>query len=139
MNAYLWAILATLTWGIVPLIEKMGLAKIPVYQSLFFRFAGLFFGLFCLVVFKFSEIKQAIVKVPDGWYYLAIGGFLASFVGQIFFYNALKTGEVSKITPIVGAFPIVSFILGVIILGEAITVPKIIGLMFVVAGVGLLR
>ena len=56
-----------------------------------------------------------------------------------FFYNALKTGEASKIVPIAGTYPLVSFLIGIIFLGESFTFVKAAGVMFVIAGLFLLR
>ena len=67
------------------------------------------------------------------------GGFFASIVGQIFFYNALRTGETSKIVPLAGSYPLISFILGIIILKESFTMMKLWGVMFIILGIFLLR
>ncbi|NQV04490.1 MAG: EamA family transporter, partial [Candidatus Omnitrophica bacterium] len=70
---------------------------------------------------------------------LVLGGFMASILGQIFFYNALKAGEASKVVPIAGIYPLVAFFLGVIFLGECFTIVKVCGVIFVVLGLFLLR
>ncbi len=139
MKPYYWAILTALTWGLAPILEKLGLAKIPVWPGLFFRTMGVFVGCFLLVLFKFDEIKQGICSLPSGWYYLLAGGLCASIVGQIFFYNALKTGEASKMIPLAGAYPLLSFILGLIVFKEHLTLAKALGVGCVVLGVFLLR
>ena len=139
MKSYYWALLTMVTWGCVPLIEKIGLLKIPVWAGLFYRSLGVIAGLIILICFKVDEIKNAVNHIPSGWYYLAVGGFMASILGQIFFYNALKTGEVSSVAPVSGAYPLISFLLGVLILGEKITLTKIGGIIFVLIGIMLLR
>ena len=68
-----------------------------------------------------------------------LGGFLASVVGQVFFYHALKTGESSKVVPLAATYPLVSFILGVILLGEKVTFAKTGGIIFILLGVFLLK
>ena len=139
MKPYLWALLAAFCWGFVPIIEKLGLAKMPVWAGVFYRCLGVSLGLVFLTVLNYSEIKKAVLEVPSGWYYVMIGGFLASVVGQILFYNALKTGEASKVVPVGAAYPLISFFLGIIIFKESFTLAKLAGLFFIVLGVILLK
>jgi len=139
MKSIVYAFLTIFLWGLVPFMEKIGLSKLPVWTALFFRCLGVTVGIAILFLFKFPEFKQAITHPPAGWYYLAAGGLLASVVGQIFFYNALKDGNVSRIMPLVGTFPLVSFVLGVVFLKEAMTFSSGLGVLFVIAGVMLLK
>ena len=46
--------------------------------------------------------------------------------------------EASRVVPIVGAFPLVTFFIAVVVLSEKITLLKVLGALFIVAGVGLL-
>ncbi|HBG60574.1 MAG: hypothetical protein A2Y03_03580 [Omnitrophica WOR_2 bacterium GWF2_38_59] len=139
MKPYAYAILCSLTWGCVPIIEKLGLAKMSVWQGLFLRCSGVLVGIILLTIFKYSEIKEVLFNVPNRWYFLPIAGIMASFFGQIFFYNAIKTGEVSKMVPISGSYPLVSFLIGVLLFSEKLTFAKVGGVSFVVIGVMLLK
>ena len=135
----MWALLAALSWGFAPMFEKFGLAKIPVMTGLFYRCIGVVVGLVFLVIFNSSAIKNSLATGVDGWWYLVLGGFMASIVGQIFFYHALKGGEISQVVPIGAAYPLISFILGLIFLGEKFTLAKAGGLACVMVGVVLLK
>ena len=139
MKPYYWALLSALTWGCAPIFEKLGLAKVPVFMGLFYRCLGVFLGAVLLMFLKFDTFKETITHVPSGWWYLLVGGFLASIVGQIFFYHALKEGEASLVVPIGAAYPLIAFLLGIIFLGEKFTLMKSFGLIFVLIGVFLLK
>lgn len=139
MKPYLWALLAALAWGFAPLFEKIGLAKMPVFAGLFYRSLGVIIGLALLMAFKFPEIKYTLASGNTGWPLLVIGGFLASVIGQIFFYSALKDGQISQVVTIGASYPLISFALGVLFLGEAVTPAKLGGLALVVTGVMLLK
>ena len=55
----------------------------------------------------------ALSRVPwTSMVLLAGGGFLASFIGQMAFYQALRMGRVSQITPVAGTYPLVAALLG---------------------------
>ncbi|MDP8266835.1 MAG: EamA family transporter [Candidatus Aceula meridiana] len=134
MTAFLWAIITACIWGIVPILEKTGLLKATPLAGLFYRCLGVFLGFIVLMTFlvKPAEIKAVDLKSAS---FLILGGFLASFVAQMTFYNALKQGEVSRIMPIAGSFPLIAFILGILILGESFSWIKMAGAMCIVTGI----
>lgn len=138
MNAFTWAILTACIWGVVPLLEKFGLSRVDALTGLFYRCLGVLIGLFLLgtVILKPQQIKSADLR-SVAW--LILGGFLASCVGQIAFYKGLKAGEVSRIVPISGSYPLVTFILGILFLGEAISWVKFLGIILVTMGIWALK
>ena len=140
MNAFTWAAAAAaaVAWGIAPLIEKAGLKGTQPMAGLFYRCLGVVLGMVFLLSFlvKPSQIKAVEMRSAI---LLIAGGFLASIVGQIFFYNALKVGDVSRVVPVSGSYPFIAFLLGVLLFGESMTALKLGGVLLVVAGVWLLK
>ena len=138
MNAFWWALLTAGIWGIVPLMEKIGLGQHDPVLGVVVRSGGIVLGLLV-----FSAVVSPITAVQTlGWrsaLLLAGGGLLASFVGQMAFYHALKTGSLSQVTPVAGAYPLVAAILGWVVLREPLTLTRALGAACVVAGVVLLR
>ena len=139
MSAFLWAVVTACIWGIVPVMEKTGLAG-PVTPTLgiTIRSLGVACGalLVCLVVPPWSALRSV------GWptaLLLAGGGVLASVVGQFAFYHALKYGALNQVTPVAGAYPLVAAILSWVLLREPLTASRLLGAACVVAGVFLLR
>ena len=139
MAAYIYAILTAVVWGCVPMIEKMGLMKIPPMVGLFYRCMGVIVGIILLLLLKGRDIRHSLADLHAGMLFLVIGGFLASVVGQLLFYHALKEGEASRVVPLAAAYPLVSFLLGVIILNEKVTLAKAGGILCILAGVLLLK
>jgi len=138
MGAFFWAIVAAGIWGLVPILEKIGLSQVQPLVGLFYRCLGVFVGLIILPIFflKGQQIRSVDLKSVM---LLALGGFLASFVAQIAFYRALKTGEVSRVVPISGSYPFLAFLLGVMLLGESISFGKLTGVVLVIVGIWLLK
>ncbi len=138
MNAFWWAFFAACVWGVVPILEKTGISSVAPLTALFYRCFGAVFGIVILGIFvvRPQHLKQAS---PKAIIFLVVSGFLASFVANILYYHGLKIGEVSKIVPVAGSFPLIAFILGVLILGESVTVAKVIGSVLIVSGLWLLR
>lgn len=139
MNSYIWALLAAFVWGCVPALEKLGLAKVPALAGLFYRCLGVLIGIVVLFFFQSENIRQAFGVGKESLLYLVAGGLLASVVGQVFFYQALKSGQMSTVVPIAAAYPVISFLIGTVFLKEPVTLSKAGGLLFVILGVLLLR
>ena len=138
MSAFYWALLTAGIWGVVPLMEKIGLRSTPPTVGVTVRSLGVVFG---LLVFGWVWSPWAALRsVPwPSMLLLAGGGLLASFVGQMAFYQALKSGAISQMTPVAGSYPLVAALLGWVVLREPITLSRGLGVVCVVIGVILLR
>jgi transporter family protein len=64
---------------------------------------------------------------------------MASIIGQLCFYRALKIGDVSRVVPIGASYPVTACLLGILLLHEPVTLEKGIGILLVVGGTFLLR
>ena len=138
MNYFTWAILAAVIWGVVPLFEKLGLLRVQPMVGLFYRSLGVVIGLLFLFFFR---LKPQDIKAIDlrAVVLLVLSGFLASFLAQVCFYNSLKAGEVSKVVPLAGMYPLIAFILAVVFLGETMTLTKFLGVILIVAGAWVIK
>jgi transporter family protein len=137
-NAYFFAGIAMVLWGIAPIFGKLGLSGTQPLTALTIR---------SLLI---SAILVLVMTASGQWYNVSgvtakeivlIGfeGICAALLGQIAYYYALKFGEVGYISPIVSAFPIVAMVLGVVFLGEKISIAKIVAATLITAGIVLLR
>ena len=139
MKGFYFAILAAIVWGIAPIMEKIGLKNIEPLSGVLVRSSGIILGAVIMSIFNIGILKTALKADPKTILFLFMGGILASILGQIFFYSALKHGEVSKMVPVAATYPLVSFLLGLLFFGESFTVVKGLGIGFVILGVFLLR
>jgi bacterial/archaeal transporter family protein len=139
MKTFYLALATALVWGIVPVIEKVGLSRLSPQAGIFVRCLAVFLGAGVLLAFK-PQIIPELAAIPRKYIYLImIAGFTANFLGQLMFYHALKGGDVSKVVPIAGAYPLISFLTGILILGEKLTIGKSLGVGCILAGVFLLK
>lgn len=140
MREFVLALITAFIWGIVPIIEKIGLSSKTAepIASVIYRTAGSFvFAIFALLFLFVNSNGIDSLKNMDTKtiFILGLAGGLASVFGQIFFYMALKNGNASVVTPIAGAFPLVTFVFSILLLKEAITLPKVIGIVLIISGV----
>ncbi len=136
MKFYLLSILAALFWGMAPVLEKIGLSKIPPLAGIFVR--SLVSAFLCAVIFSsynggwnwiFSDGSR------KGILLLIISGISSAFIGQFFYFSALKIGEASVAVGIASTYPLVAFFLSLIFLGESLTVYKALGIILIVSGI----
>jgi len=127
-----------LLWGITPIIEKIGLAKIDPLVGITIRSTIVTIGLFILT-FILGKGKSLVEL--DGRSILIFGasGVMAGLIGMWTYYSALKMEATSKIVPIAACYPLVTALLSVIILKEGVTLPRVVGTALIVIGVWLVK
>ena len=139
-SPFFWAILTALVLGMVPILEKSGISNISPASGLFIRCWGVIIGSLILILFRYRTLRLELSSVSFSTVFLLfLGGFLASIVGQLFFYRALKLGQASRVVPLAATYPLISFLLALLFLGEKITLHKILGVFFVILGVIFLK
>ena len=137
MNAYAWALLTAAIWGVVPLMEKSGLGQASAVAGVWLRSVGVMLGM--LVLTLLAPWNELRAMPPRSILLLVAGGCLASVGGQMVFYQALRSGEVSQVTPVAGAYPMITVLLGWLLFHEPISAQRSLGALCVVAGIILLR
>jgi transporter family protein len=140
LSAFGWALLASFCWGFAPLFEKVGLrGNIDPAVGVLIRTVGVLLGVLLIFPAMPKFTGRFADLTPRNWFFLSMGGLLASVIGQLCFYRALKLGEVSKVVPIGASYPVLAFLLGILFFRESVTLPKMAGIALVIAGVFLLR
>jgi transporter family protein len=140
MKTFWFAIGAAVLWGTVPIIEKLGLSKgINPMFAVVLRTIGSIAAAMVLLAFLSANKSNFSNFTWSAMALLMLGGMLANVVGQVLFYKALQGGDVSRILPITGAYPMIAFVLGILVLGEAVTVQKVAGAALIMGGIFLLK
>jgi len=136
MKYYVFALLTTLFWGISPVIEKLAVSRLSPLTAVSIR--SFFVTIVLSAVFLSSGGFGEAMREPKAIFYVALGALFAGLLGQLTYFYALKEGEASRVVPIIASYPVVAFIVGITFLGEAITLPKVAGVVLVGLGILLL-
>ncbi len=136
-QGFLYALLVMICWGTAPIFAKLGLSKLPPLTALVFRNTFIAVMFLSAIVINGSA-KSLFTSDMRGVIWILIEASLAGLVGQYFYYKAVKVWEASRVVPIVGAFPLVTFFIAVLVFSEKVTLAKALGAIFIVVGVGLL-
>ncbi len=138
MQWFWFAILASLCWGSAPIFEKVGIGKMSPLVAVTVRSVVISIILIISVI-----LTKEITTIPrvelKSLIYIAIGGILAGLLGQVFYFAALKLGESSRVVPVCGTYPLIAAVLGISLLSEALTIPKMVGIILIIAGIILVR
>ncbi|SDX91348.1 EamA family transporter [Halobellus clavatus] len=120
-----WVIVAVISYGaLAPLTSKVT-QEIPPAVSLFLAtIVFLVLTLGVLVVTGTSPL--AYVGSPRAGYIYVGGVFLG--IGILSYYYALQRGPVSVVVPIYGLFIVGSSVVGILVLDETVTLPRIGGI-----------
>jgi bacterial/archaeal transporter family protein len=129
----LFALTATLMWGLGSFFGKIALMRDVPYRVYFFEGIGTITVLTSLIIFKRQEIFNGFAINP---YALLMG--LTWGIGTIIFIIALQPAKLSALVPLTAVYPAVTVILGVLVLHERLDLREILGIVFAIITVVLL-
>ena len=138
MKILLLLLFTAVLWGATPIIEKIGLAKTQPLTGITIRSVAVVVVLLLYLAIT-GKLKAAFTADAKTIIIFSISGILAGLIGMITYFAALKAGATSEIVPIVATYPLVTAILSVLILGEAVTPLRIMGTVLIVVGVWLVQ
>lgn len=133
MNIWVgYAFLSMLFAGFTSVIAKKGLDGISSDLGMTLRtcFVFVFTLMFAFVVVPQKEL--ALLRMSN-WLWLG-GSAIATTLSWIFYYKAIKLGEVSTVALIDKGSVVVAMLLAFLFLHDAVTAPKLIGAALIVAG-----
>jgi transporter family protein len=138
MKAEGWAVLTALCWGVGSLLEKRGV-KIGRLAPVMGTAIRTSFSLLLLLAVSFPHWKQVRTAGVKSISLLAIGGgVMAGGLGVVFLYTGLRSGNLSTVMTIAFCLaPVISTILGFLVLQERLTSVQVFGIILCVIGAAL--
>jgi transporter family protein len=129
----LYAIISMIFAGFTSVVAKMGLTGISGDLGLAVRNVYVFFF---VLAFTFFTVPLGEVKAlaATNYFWLGLSG-VTTALSWIFYYKALKDGQVSTIALIDKGSIIVAVLLATVILKEHLTVKTVIGGLMMIAGI----
>jgi len=137
-RAFLLALLTAILWGVPPLFDKIALGTIssPILAVAIRSLAltivsfGILVGIGDMESFSSLTWKNTTTLVS--------GGMVGGLLGLWAYFEAIKCGEASGVASITAIYPVVTFILSLLLLNESLSWEKFLGIIFVVVGVFLI-
>ena len=137
-QAFLFALLTAVLWGAATILDKLALARVQPLAGVAVRSVAISIVAIAALAATLRERAWEGVDARS-WFFIIMSGMFSGLLGQWTYYKALKYAEASRVVPIVGGYPLIAFVLAVLLLGESITAQKLGGAALVVAGIVLLR
>ncbi|MFZ5899109.1 MAG: EamA family transporter [Bacillota bacterium] len=132
-----YALLGMLCWGLAPLFGKLGLYSVNPVTALQLRtlIAATFVAAWIIGTQNFSGMLQ----VPRlFWVLIGIEAILATLLGDLAYFAALKKGNINDVTLILSSSPLVTMLLSWLFLGQTISNAQIVGSVLIIAGLFLI-
>jgi transporter family protein len=138
MTPWFLLILTIIFWGTAPILDKIALNKGTPLQGLVIRSAAIMIVL-CVGLLLTGRFKEAFCVDTKSMVLFSASGIVAGLLGVFTYYSALKTGNASRIVPLASVYPMIAFILSILFLKENFTATKLLGTLFVILGIFLLK
>ena len=128
LDAFLSAVFA----GLTAILAKMGVKKVNSHLATALRtvVVALFAWLMVFIVGSQHDIAAIDRKT---WLFLMLSG-LATGASWICYFRALQLGNVNQVTPIDKSSTVLTMLLAFIILGEAISLNMVLGMVMILTG-----
>ncbi len=131
-----YALLAGVLWGLTPLLLKRGIRYTNVSNATLVEQHIAVLLLVGLAAY-YGEIGSLDISGRAFWSFVLAGAVGASF-GKVFYYRGIDKVGASKATSVKNSSPLLTAILAIIFLGEAVNVFIVAGIAAIIAGVAVL-
>lgn len=131
---YFLAIIGMICWGVSPIFAKIGLKNINPLAGLAVRtiFTAIVITLWMIIDGSIVELKCISTKAII---FLIIEATLATLIGDLAYFAALKKGSASIVMLIMACSPVVTVIFSALFLNERISIQNVIGAVLIIAGI----
>jgi transporter family protein len=128
------ALLGMICWGIAPIFAKIGLQNLNPTIGLVLRtvIAVVLVSTLMGLSGGMDQLKQITLRQSI---LLAIEAILATVLGDLAYFAAIKSGSVSTVSMIMSASPLVTMLCAVLFLGERLTFIKCLGAGYIILGI----
>jgi transporter family protein len=133
-----WAVFAMICWGIAPIFAKLGLSNVHPMTGLLLR-TMVAATLITSWVGLTGDVEQIRLVPAKSWILITVEAVLATLVGDLAYFYAIKHGDVSVVSLIMSTSPLVTMACAALFLGEHITGFRVLGALYILLGMFLLK
>lgn len=133
-NPWFLGLMGAFCWGVAPIFGKLGLRGIDPIDGLIAR---TLVTMSVILVWAFGAGRLGAVAAisPKAWLYLALEALLATLVGDLFYFLALKHGTAGVAAIALSVSPVVTVGLASLFLHEGYTILQTLGALLVASGI----
>ncbi|NPV53404.1 MAG: EamA family transporter [Firmicutes bacterium] len=129
----LLALIGAFCWGVAPIFGKLGLTRVDALSALCVRtlMAGLMVIFWLLISGHVGVFKYVL---PRSYFFIALEAILATLVGDLAYYAALKRGNAGPVMLVMSTSPLVTMAMAMFFLGEDPSWKQLIGGILIICG-----
>jgi transporter family protein len=138
ISPFVCALATMICWGSAPLFGKAAMLRIDPWVGLAMRSFIIALIMVIWVLVRGHTSKLVSVECST-WALIFSEAGLASLLGHVAYFYALKYGMLSRVIPVASAFPLVALLGGMVFFSEKMSWDKLTGVIMVILGVILIR
>jgi transporter family protein len=129
--------ISVLGWGIAPVVDKLALKESDPLIGLTVRGIAVLFTLLAAVIIngKTHALVSLVQNDMRATLLFILSGLLAGVIAMLTYYGALQLAPTTRVVPITSIYPLVTALLGILLLKEHMSIAQIAGVLLIVAGV----
>jgi transporter family protein len=135
--AVLLAFFGMVCWGLAPIFGKLGLSQVHPLVALSLR--TMMASTLILGWLLYSKSYNLFWEIPiKFWFFIATEAILATLVGDLAYFGALKYGNINDVTLIMSSSPLITIIFSCLLLDQKIDAQQLIGALLIICGLVLI-
>jgi transporter family protein len=127
------ALFGMVCWGIAPIFAKLGLNNVNPVVGLVLRTMMAALLVTSWVGFS-GTVGQLKGVALNSWILIGIEAVLATVVGDLAYYTAIKDGNVAVVSIIMSVAPLITMVCSNLFLGEPLTIWRVLGAGYIIFG-----
>ena len=124
----MWSLTATAFWGLWAVFSKLAMRQATAVAVLIWFVVGEMVTVAVLAAW----FRPAVFSVARAAGFAAASG-VAGVLAMLAFLTALRYAAVAVVVPLTALYPVVAIVLGLLVLGEKITMPQAAGAALAIA------
>lgn len=131
MKGEIFALLAAVLWGIVPILDRYALQETPTYPAIAIRA----FGALVAILMISLGLRSFEVNFSKAEVLLLISGAISGAFAMILYFEAMKSIGASKSVAITAVYPMITALLSSIFLAETLSPRVVLGILLIIVGI----
>lgn len=139
-SCLLWSLVAVCSWGICPVLERLGILRANPTVIMFFNalIVAVVLGALCIHRFKNGHASLLQIDASTALLILSIA-IIGGLLGEYAYFQAIASAEsTGSAVAITSTYPLVTILISILFLGEQITLSSGLGAVMIICGVTLL-
>jgi transporter family protein len=133
MKWLFFSIIAIFAWGVWGIFTKISLRHYIWQQT--FIITSLVMIIASFIIYFYSIYPNENLSFSSSSFYYALAVGITGVIAYYGFYNAIKFGKVVIVVPLTSLYPVITIVLSLIFLGEKISIPQGLGIIFAIVAI----